>query len=208
LHVYFLHSLYKEREMKLRSDGRSQILLKGCGLHFVFGYINCSLSAKYTKIFNLKHLLIEEKSNKLQENIIHFCMKWKQLRNCVHYSKLNSLAFMRSPEFPCRKILRYVKDPLTYLRHWCVKFSSLVHFSYSISDVSAGRIAREFCWTSQEFSPAGVIITMALHTRISPPGWKISPFVVAVLRRKSRHIDTINQSCSGIRRLDRTLVES
>jgi hypothetical protein len=134
-------------------------------------------------------------------------MKWKQLRNCVHYSKLNSLAFMRSPEFPCRKILRCVKDPLTYLRHCYVKFSSLVHFSYSLSDVSAGMIAREFWWTSQEFSPAGVIITMALNARISPRGWKISPFVVGVLSRKSHPIDMINQPCSVIRRLDRTLVE-
>jgi hypothetical protein len=37
------------------------------------------------------------------------------------------------------------------------------------ADVSAGNIARELWWTSQEFSPAGIIIiiiTMALHAHI------------------------------------------
>jgi hypothetical protein len=30
-------------------------------------------------------------------------------------------------------------------------------------DVSAGRTARELWWTSQESSPASIIVTMALH---------------------------------------------
>jgi hypothetical protein len=46
---------------------------------------------------------------------------------------------------------------------------SFIHSSYLLSDDSAGRIARELQWTSQEFSLAD-IITMALHTHISPDG--------------------------------------
>jgi hypothetical protein len=45
---------------------------------------------------------------------------------------------------------------------------SFVDSSYSLPDVSAGRIARELWWTSQEFSPAGIINTMALHAQVSP----------------------------------------
>jgi hypothetical protein len=33
--------------------------------------------------------------------------------------------------------------------------------------MTAGRIARELCWMSQEFSPATIIISMAVHTHIS-----------------------------------------
>jgi hypothetical protein len=33
--------------------------------------------------------------------------------------------------------------------------------------MTAGRTAREFWWTSQEVSLAGIIITMALHAYIS-----------------------------------------
>jgi hypothetical protein len=43
---------------------------------------------------------------------------------------------------------------------------SFVSSSYSLPDVSAGRITRELCWTSQEFFPADVIITVALHAHI------------------------------------------
>jgi hypothetical protein len=46
-------------------------------------------------------------------------------------------------------------------------FHSFVHFSYSIPDVSAGRIARELWWTSQEFNPDGIIITMTPRSHIT-----------------------------------------
>jgi hypothetical protein len=36
--------------------------------------------------------------------------------------------------------------------HWSV------HFSYSLPDISAGSIARELWWTSQEFSPVGIFV--------------------------------------------------
>jgi hypothetical protein len=45
---------------------------------------------------------------------------------------------------------------------------SFIHSSYTLPDVSAGRIARELWWRSQELSPAGIIITMALHIHINP----------------------------------------
>jgi hypothetical protein len=35
--------------------------------------------------------------------------------------------------------------------------SSFTHSFYLLPDDSSGRIAREFWWTSQEFSPAGFI---------------------------------------------------
>jgi hypothetical protein len=38
------------------------------------------------------------------------------------------------------------------------------------SQMSAGRIAREFWWTSQEFTPAGITITMAPYAHISTGG--------------------------------------
>jgi hypothetical protein len=44
---------------------------------------------------------------------------------------------------------------------------SFLHSSYSLLDVYAGRIVRELWWTSQEFSPAGIIIIiMAFHAHI------------------------------------------
>jgi hypothetical protein len=39
------------------------------------------------------------------------------------YSTL-SFGWVVKPEAPCRKILRHVKDPLTYLRCWYAKFTS------------------------------------------------------------------------------------
>jgi hypothetical protein len=47
---------------------------------------------------------------------------------------------------------------------------SFLHSSYTLPDVSAGRIARELWWTSQEFSPAGIIIITVLDAHISPEG--------------------------------------
>jgi hypothetical protein len=49
-------------------------------------------------------------------------------------------------------------------------FHTFVHSSYSLPNYCAGRIARELWWTSQEFSPAGIIIiiALALHAHISP----------------------------------------
>jgi hypothetical protein len=101
------------------------------------------------------------------------------------------------PEVPCRKILRYVKDPLTYLRYWIRKIKCFVHSSSSLQNVFDGTTCREFWWTSQEFSPAGIVIstiTMALHVHISPGGWTLGLMVAAVLRRKSCPIDVISQS--------------
>jgi hypothetical protein len=59
---------------------------------------------------------------------------------------------------------------------------SFIHSSYSLPDVSAGRIARELWWMSQEFSPASTIITMALHAHISLGEWTIGPLMATVLR--------------------------
>jgi hypothetical protein len=81
------------------------------------------------------------------------------------------------PGNPCRKILRHVKI------RWRIKDTaqnshSFVHSSYPLPDISAGGIARELWWTSQEFSPAGIIIiAMALHPHISPGRWTIGPLV-------------------------------
>jgi hypothetical protein len=36
--------------------------------------------------------------------------------------------------------------------------------------ISPGRTARELWWTSQELSPAGIIIAMTHHAHISPGG--------------------------------------
>jgi hypothetical protein len=72
----------------------------------------------------------------------------------------------------CHKILRYVKDPL-YFRYWEAKFPPLRSLLLLAPDVCACR-TRELWWTSQELSPAGIIIiTMALHALISPGGWTI-----------------------------------
>jgi hypothetical protein len=102
------------------------------------------------------------------------------------------------PEAPCRRILRHVKDPLMHLRYWyrMQNSYSFVHSSYSLPDVSAGRIVRKLWWTSWEFSPAGIIIiiTVALHAHISPGGWTIGPLLAAVLRRKFHLIDMIMKS--------------
>jgi hypothetical protein len=70
------------------------------------------------------------------------------------------------PEVPRRKILRYLKDPVRYFRYLKTKFSLLRPFLLLAPDVSAGRTARDLWWTSQEFSPAGIIPTMALHADI------------------------------------------
>jgi hypothetical protein len=69
---------------------------------------------------------------------------------------------------PRRKILRRVKDLLRYFRY--AKFSLLRPFLLLAADVYADRTARELWWTSQELSPAGIIVTMSLHVHISPGG--------------------------------------
>jgi hypothetical protein len=43
-------------------------------------------------------------------------------------------------------------------------------------------MARELWWTSQEFSLAGIIITMPIHTHITR-GLNNKPLVAAILRR-------------------------
>jgi hypothetical protein len=58
---------------------------------------------------------------------------------------------------------------LRYDRYLYAKFS-FQPFLLLKPDVSAGRSAKEFWWTSQELSSAGIIITMALHAYISPEG--------------------------------------
>jgi hypothetical protein len=64
--------------------------------------------------------------------------------------------------------------------------------------VSASRITRELWWTSQEFSPADIIIiTIALQAHISPGGWTIGSLLAAVLRSKSRPFDMITQSINA-----------
>jgi hypothetical protein len=57
-----------------------------------------------------------------------------------------------------------------YQRYECAKFSFLLAFLLFSPDVSARRTARELWWTSQELSPAGIIITVALHAHISLQG--------------------------------------
>jgi hypothetical protein len=106
---------------------------------------------------------------------------------------LRAIKFRSTPSFgweikaeaPCRKILRHVKS-------WRISGTDMknshlfVHSSYSLPDVSAGRIARELWWTSKEFFPAVIlIITMAFHAHVSPGGCTIGPLVTAVLRRNS-----------------------
>jgi hypothetical protein len=51
------------------------------------------------------------------------------------------------------------------------------YFPYSLPDVSAGMIARELWWTSQEVSQADIIITLALQAHISAGGRTASPLV-------------------------------
>jgi hypothetical protein len=76
----------------------------------------------------------------------------------------STLSFAREvkPEVLCSKILRHVKDPLTYQR-----YSFLRPFLLLSPDVSAGRTTRELWYTSQDLSPARIIIiiiTTALHS--------------------------------------------
>jgi hypothetical protein len=78
---------------------------------------------------------------------------------------------MRNKARGMLKIRRRISDTDTQNSH------SFVHSSYSLSDVSAGRTARELYWTSQEFSPADMIVTMALHAHTSPGGWTIGPYL-------------------------------
>jgi hypothetical protein len=52
------------------------------------------------------------------------------------------------------------------------KSGSFVHSS-CLPEVSVDKTARQLWWTSQELSPAGIIITMAVHAHISPGGWTI-----------------------------------
>jgi hypothetical protein len=75
------------------------------------------------------------------------------------------------------------------------KFSLLRPFLLLGPDVSAGRTAWELWWTSQELSPAGIIITMALHAHISPGGCTMGPLVTAVLRHSLTPSQSINQGC-------------
>jgi predicted ABC-class ATPase len=53
--------------------------------------------------------------------------------------------------------------------------------------------AREVWCTSQEYFPAGNIITMDLHAQILPGVRTIGPLVDAVQRRKSHPIEIISE---------------
>jgi hypothetical protein len=77
-----------------------------------------------------------------------------------------SFGWKVNPEAHSRKILRHVKDPLS-IKNADIQNS---HSFYSLTDVSAGRIARELWWTSKAFSPAGIIITTVLHAHMSAGG--------------------------------------
>jgi hypothetical protein len=71
------------------------------------------------------------------------------------------------PQAQCRKFLRHVKRFVDVSQILNTQNShSFVLFHYSLPDVSAGRIARELWWTSQEFTPNG-IITMVPRSHIN-----------------------------------------
>jgi hypothetical protein len=63
-----------------------------------------------------------------------------------------------------------LKEQSTYLNTEYAKFFLLHPLLLLVSDVTAGIITRELWKTSQKFSPPAIIITMALHVRISPEG--------------------------------------
>jgi hypothetical protein len=92
----------------------------------------------------------------------------------------------------CRKNLRQVKDPLTYLTHWYAKFSLLRPFLLlaprcllvGLPENSGGRV---------RFPQPASSPPHALHAHISPGGWTIGPLAAAVERPKSDPIDMINQ---------------
>jgi hypothetical protein len=94
-------------------------------------------------------------------SVIATGLKGRRFKPGRGYSFLRAIKIRSTPSFeweakpqaPCRNILRHVKD-------------SFVHSSYSLPHVSAGRIARELWWTSQEFSLSSIIITMALPAHI------------------------------------------
>jgi hypothetical protein len=88
----------------------------------------------------------------------------------------SSFGWVVKPDVPRRKILWHVKDPMTISDTGMQNSHSFVHSSYSLPDVFAAWISRELWWTSQEFSPAGIII-IALHSHISPRGMNNTPAV-------------------------------
>jgi hypothetical protein len=72
-----------------------------------------------------------------------------------------------------------------YFIYWWEKSSLVRSFLPLAPDVSAGRTARELWWTSQEFHPADILITMALHAHVSPGGWTIATLRFQVLTAAS-----------------------
>jgi hypothetical protein len=80
----------------------------------------------------------------------------------------------------------------------CLKSKILtpfIHSSYLLPDDSAGRIAREPWWTSQEFSSASIINSPCFsQAHMSPGGQTTGPLVAAVQRHNLTPIDTINGS--------------
>jgi hypothetical protein len=109
-----------------------------------------------------------------------------------------SLGWEVQPEFPCRKILRHAKDPLTHLRCWYVKFSLL----------RPVLVSRCLCWHDCQralVDESGVIPSRHQHHHDSPRSYitwgddvggrgyeTISP---------PRYNQSINQSTYGLRRL-------
>jgi hypothetical protein len=65
--------------------------------------------------------------------------------------------------------------------------------------MTAGRIARELWWTSQEFSPASIIISPWLSMLIYHLGMNNRPVGVSACDAYSHPIDIINQSMITVR---------
>jgi hypothetical protein len=68
--------------------------------------------------------------------------------------------------------------------------------------MTAGMIARELWWTSQEFSPSGIIISPWFSMLIYHLGITISPTVPAVQRHSLTPIGMIGQSIKRLRKCE------
>jgi hypothetical protein len=84
----------------------------------------------------------------------------------INTRKTPSFGWKIKPEDPCRNIYSMIKIPSGISDTDTQNSPSFFHLL--APNVSDGRSAREIWWTSQEFSPAFIIITMALHAHVSP----------------------------------------
>jgi hypothetical protein len=82
---------------------------------------------------------------------------------CLRAIKISRTPFFGGdvrPEAPCRKILWHVENHFEYEQRY---FEEHIHNFHRdvppdlLLDYSAGRIARELCWTNQEFSTVDII---------------------------------------------------